>query len=66
MKESKLRQNEAHGLLLRVNIFLSAYFEYRNIAVPEEEKVKFAHDEKMIIVELNSFLAELPNMHKYS
>ncbi len=53
-------------MLLRVNIFLSAYFEYRNIAVPEEEKVKFAHDEKMIIVELNSFLAELPNMHKYS
>ena len=29
---TKLRQNEAHGLVVRVNIFLAAYFKYRSIA----------------------------------
>jgi hypothetical protein len=26
----KLRQNEAHGLMVRINVFLSAYFQYRD------------------------------------
>lgn len=29
-KESKLRQNEAHGLMVRVDIFLHAYYTYRD------------------------------------
>lgn len=45
LKGSKMRQNEAHGLLLRVNIFLSAYFKYRTIAVMESDHAKFKQDE---------------------
>jgi len=28
-KQSILRQNEAHGLMIRINIFIKAYFTYR-------------------------------------
>lgn len=30
-KTCKLRQNEAHGLMIRINIFMEAYFTYRDL-----------------------------------
>ena len=35
-KDQSLKQNEAHGLIVRVNVFLEAYFKYRHIAVDQE------------------------------
>ena len=32
-ENKKLKQNEAHGLMVRVNIIMAAYFKYREIAV---------------------------------
>ena len=55
LSSKKLRQNEAHGLLLRVDVFLSAYFKYRNIAVPESEYSKFKQDETQICQALLKF-----------
>ena len=66
LKSQKLRQNEAHGLLLRVDIFLSAYFKYRNIAVPESEFGKFQQDEIEISKALLKFQSQLPDLHRYS
>jgi len=31
LRESKLRQNEAHGLMIRINIFVHAYYRYQGI-----------------------------------
>lgn len=66
VKASKLRQNEAHGLLLRFNIFLSAYFQYRAIAVIDTEHVKFKSDEVLIVKSLQDFLQVLPSLTRYS
>jgi len=35
LKTENLKQNEAHGLMIRINIFMEAYFKYRRIAVDE-------------------------------
>lgn len=51
-----MRQNEAHGLLLRVNVFLSAYFKYRTIAVMESEHSNFAAQEEKVKEALLSFM----------
>lgn len=48
----KLKQNEAHGLMVRVNIFLEAYFQYRSIAAKDQN---FAPDEKIVFEELRYF-----------
>lgn len=37
LKTEPLRQNEAHGLVLRASIFLEAYFKYRMVAVVPEK-----------------------------
>jgi hypothetical protein len=66
VKVNKLRQNEAHGLLLRFNIFLSAYFQYRAIAVVETEHAKFKSDEVLIVKSLQEFLQVLPSLTRYS
>lgn len=32
---NKVRQNQAHGLLVRVQVFMEAYFKYREVAKPD-------------------------------
>ena len=49
-KDQSLKQNEAHGLIVRVNVFLEAYFKYRHIAVDQElQAAQFVQDEKEIL-----------------
>jgi len=66
LKTETLRQNEAHGLILRANIFLEAYFKYRSVAVVPEKHSQFAADEAMIADCLFDFQAYLPKWTKYS
>lgn len=42
-----LRQNQAHGLLVRVQVFMEAYFKYRQIASPDSES--FDMDEAKLL-----------------
>lgn len=62
----KLRQNEAHGLLLRVNIFLSAYYKYRTIAVEQSLHANFVQDDKQIAEALLNFQEKIPSLQRYS
>jgi hypothetical protein len=54
-KAHPLRQNEAHGLIIRINIFLHAYFKFRNFyhsisgRSNEEEDEKRRQDQETII-----------------
>ena len=66
LKEKSLKQNEAHGLMLRVNIFLQAYFQYRRVAIVPEEFGSFTEQESKIVSELIGFLAHLQNFTKCS
>jgi anthranilate phosphoribosyltransferase len=51
--------------LVRVNIFLAAYFKYRTIALEENER-NFESDEAQILEELIAFYNCLPQLQKYS
>jgi len=49
---NKLRQNEAHGLMIRINIFMHAYFTYRDFnysisgrSNEEESKLRASEEE---------------------
>ena len=66
LKSKSLKQNEAHGLMLRVNIFLQAYFQYRRVAIVPEEFASFEEHERLIYAELGSFLGHLSDFTKYS
>ena len=61
-----MRQNQAHGLLLRINVFLTAYFQYRGIAVAEQEHQKFKQQEDAIIKAMSGFLENLPALKQVS
>lgn len=76
-ENKKLKQNEAHGLMVRVNIIMAAYFKYREIAVgkggektpqPEVEEflvkrqIDFDNQEKIIFDELMKFQENLPKL----
>ena len=55
-QQKDLRQNEAHGLMVRIEIFLSAYFKYRSIAVALPEQAgQFEQDEQQILAALFQF-----------
>jgi len=65
-KESKLRQNEAHGLMIRVSIFLSAYFTYRGSnlsisgrSIEEEDNLQKSEDKELTAV-FQQFQERLP------
>ena len=52
---NKLRQNEAHGLMIRINIFMHAYFTYRDFnhsisgrTNEDEAKLRAAEEEQLI------------------
>ena len=65
--QKDLRQNEAHGLMVRVNIFLTAYFKYRSIAVARSQQVKyFKEDEQQILTAVIRFQQNLPQWQRYS
>ena len=62
--DDTLRQNEAHGLILRASVFLEAYFKYRSIATLDHSN--FAEDEAQIFEVLARFQEHLPKWKKYS
>ena len=48
-----LKQNQAHGLLVRVQIILEAYFKYRRIAHPDA--TSFAEEETALLSAMMQF-----------
>ena len=67
LRSEKLRQNEAHGLVLRANIFLDAYFKYRAHASPVAGQAElFKADDGRIAGALFDFQAHLPQWTGYS
>lgn len=47
-----MRQNQAHGLMVRLNIFIEAYFKYRSYA---RDQSHFESDEKQMMDALFNF-----------
>ena len=49
MRSTNFKQNEAHGLIIRVNIFLEAYFRYKDVAVEKRTKEIDMAESKVIV-----------------
>ena len=62
--ENSVRQNQAHGELVRVQIFIQAYFKYRSVAQPDVDN--FDQEERQLLEALLAFQKNLVNWGKYS
>jgi len=54
-ESNKLRQNEAHGIMIRINIFMHAYFTYRDFnhsisgrSSKEEDELRKSEEKQLI------------------
>ena len=61
---NSIKQNQAHGLIVRVQIFMEAYFKYRQVAKPD--CTSFVEEEAQLLDALITFQRNLVNWTKYS